>query len=61
MIGRPAEAGDLYLIQLRGDTHGEGRYFTVEIIHDIRQVYFGKIGVNVCEMVVWGFYPFCRY
>ena len=28
----------------------------VEIIHDIRQVYFGKIGVNVCEIVVWGFY-----
>ena len=30
----------------------------VEIIHDIRQVYFGKIGVTVCEIVVWGFYLF---
>ena len=27
IIGHPAEAGDLYLIHLRGDTHGEGRYF----------------------------------
>ena len=27
IIGRPAKAGDLYLKQLRGDTHGEGRYF----------------------------------
>ena len=30
IIGRPAEAGDLYLIWLSRDAHGECRYFRLK-------------------------------
>ena len=60
MIGRPAEPGDLYLIPSERDTLGECRFLFVKFFMIIDQVYYGKIGVNICEIVVCFFLPFLK-